>query len=433
MHFRRRLIAPFSAARPFRFSTFAKAFHRVFAAIFCFCLASQAVATTLEHGPSPAVAQEAQMETVEIARVRVHNIANGDIEGSRDEGKTWQVLGHVLQPTMKVNRRGFNASKYAAPATIAATAVNAIHLKASQNVEENRGVIWSLSPRADTEAGRVSLQSEVSPGSSAFTDIAGGTGIFGGPFTPFIGNPIFLDNDRNNILAPLPADYVPKLGDSWTIQIRRPRKYPREIVFQNRFGGLITIQYRHEEPRVIGQVLKPVIGIGRFIGSYFAEEGRLRANHNGVIDISTSPRGVVGSFQIVPANHANSPELSYVLTSTQWMVIGPVSAIDPSWEGAAPLFSAYLRPRFDRADLQNPDPIEGLAGRFIFEVKLRDKKGALSDWKPMPSLWLRDKLPLPNWANSALKDMAELRIRFPFTFDDDKVTDRVLDVHQEKK
>ena len=183
---------------------------------------------------------------------------------------------------------------------------------------------------------------------------------------------------------------------------------------------------RDEEARVIGQVMKPVAGIGRFIGSYFAEAGRLRANHNGVIDISTSPRGVVGSFQIVPSNHANSPELSYVLTSTQWMVIGPVSATDPSWEGAAPLFSAYLRPRFDRADLQNPDPIEGLAGRFLFEVKLRDRKGAISDWQPMPSLWLRDKLPLPNWANSALKDMTELRVRFPFTFDDDKIADRVL-------
>jgi hypothetical protein len=166
-------------------------------------------ATTLDHGPSAAVEMEARMETVEIARTRVHNVANGVIEGSRDGGQTWIVLGHVLQPTMKVNRRGFNASKYPPVASVAATAVNAIHLKAGQNTAENRGVIWSLSPKADNEAGRVSLQSEVSPGSSAFTDISGGTGIFGGPYTPFIGNPIFLDNDRNNTLAPLPANYVP--------------------------------------------------------------------------------------------------------------------------------------------------------------------------------------------------------------------------------
>jgi hypothetical protein len=141
---------------------------------------------------------------------------------------------------------------------------------------------------------------------------------------------------------------------------------------------------------------------GRFIGSYFSEVGRLRANHSGVIDISTSPRGVVGSFQIVPANHAMSPELSYILTSTQWMVIGPVNALDPSWEATAPLYSSYLRPRFDRADINNPDPVEGLAGRFLFEVKLRGKNGKVSDWQPMPTYWLRQNAPLPSWAATAL-------------------------------
>ena len=358
------------------------------------------------------------MEKIEVARLRIHNIVNGEIEGSRDEGKTWQVIGHVLQPTQKVNRRGFTASKYAPIGSVAATAVNAIHLKASQNKPENRGVIWSLSPRADTEAGRVSLQSEVAPGASAYTDIAGGSGIFGGPFTPFVGNPISLDNNRDNKLAPLPDNYVPKPGDSWTIQIERPRDYPREIVFENRFGGQVTIQYRGEEARVIGTVLKPVIGVGRFVGSYFSEIGRLRANHNGVIDVSTSPRGVVGSFQIVPATHANAPELAYIQTSTQWMVVGPVSVLDQTPEGVAPLFSSYLRPRFDVSDIANSDPVEGLAGRFLFEVKLRDAKGKVSDWQPMPTFWLRDKAPLPDWAKTCLSNMTALRIRFPFTFDD---------------
>jgi hypothetical protein len=323
--------------------------------------------------------------------------------------------GRVLQPTLKVNPRGFNASKYGPAGTVVATAVNAIHLKARQNTRENRGVIWSLSPKADTEAGTTSLQSEVSPGSSAFTDIPGGSGIFGGPFTPFVGNPIFLDNDRNNELKPLPADYTPKLGDTWTILIQRPRRYPHEIVFENRFGGLITISYRDEEkPRVIGQVLRPVIGVGRFVGSFFSEVGRLRANHNGVIDISTSPRGKVGSFQIVPANHAMSPETHYVRELTQWMVVGPVSALDPSWEGTAPLYSDFLRPRFDLNDLLNPDPIEGLAGRFRFQVRMRGS----NTWQPMPMLWMEPNTALPVWANTALSRVTHLRIWFPFTWND---------------
>ncbi len=395
-------------------------------ALLCLTTLSAIRGVRADSGVSPAMSLEAHMEKIEIARLRLHNVANGEIEGSRDGGQTWQLLGHILQATKQVNRRAFTASKYAQIGTVCATAVNAIHLKAGQNTSENRGVIWSLAPQADSAAGRVSLQSEVAPGAFAQTDIPGGSGIFGGPFTPFVGNPIFLDNARNNTLVSLPNNYIPKIGDSWTILIQRPRHYPREIVFENRFGGQITVQYRGEEPRVIGQVLKPVVGIGRFVGSYFSEVGRLRANHNGVIDVCTSPRGLVGSFQIVPARHANEPELSYIQTSTQWMVVGPVSVLDPTPEGVAPLFSSYLRPRFDRADLDNPDPIEGLAGRFLFEVKLRDAKGQISDWQPMPTFWLRPNEPLPNWAKTCLSNMTALRIRFPFTFDD--TTDRVLDV-----
>ncbi len=379
----------------------------------------KAHATIPEHGPSPETLAEASAPTVEIGRVRLQNIKGGVIEGSRDLGLTWTPLGHILQPVIKVNRRGYNASKYGPVGSVVATAVNAIHLKAGNNVEEGRGVIWSLAPAAETEAGRNSLQSEVSPQSAAFTDIPGGSGLFGGVFTPFVGNPIFLDNDRNNQLTPLPDNYVPKLGESWVIQVRRPARYPREIVFENRFGGLITLQYRGEEPKVIGQVLRPVLGVGRFVGSYFSEVGRLRANHNGVIDISTSPRGAVGSFQIVPANHAMSPETHYIRELTQWMVVGPVSALEPSPEGAAPLFSQFLRPRYDVNDIADPDPIEGLAGRFYFDVKKYGKP----NYQPMPMFWILANKPLPNWAGTALSDVEKIRIVFPFVWDDGSKAD----------
>ncbi|MDF2441075.1 MAG: hypothetical protein JWN98_2059 [Abditibacteriota bacterium] len=384
--------------------------------------ASTVQATTLENGPSPEVVPENTVAKIEIARLRIHNTQNGVIEGSRDGGQTWTAVGRVSQPTIKVNPRGFTASKYGPPGRVVATAVNALHFKAGQNTKENRGVIWSLSPAATTSAGRVSLQSEVSPGSSCFTDIPGGRGIFGGPFTPFVGNPIMLDNDRNNVLKPLPDSYVPKLGDTWTVLIERPRRYPREIVFENRYGGLITIQYRGSAPKVIGSVLRPVIGVGRFIGSYFSERGRLRANHNGVIDIATVPpettgtRGRVGSFQIVPANHAMSPETHYIRELTQWMVVGPVSALDPSWEGTAPLFSQFLRPRNDPADVQG-DWVEDLAGRFYFDCKLRGKNGVISDWQPFPYLFMSPDA-LPTWAATALQNVTHIRIVFPFHWDD---------------
>ena len=396
-----------------------------------FCLSISARATTAGHGASPEIAPEQIDAPLEIARLRIENKVGGLISGSRDKGETWELVGKVVQPTLKVNRRGFNASKYAKSGGVAATAVNAIHLKAGQNTRENRGIIWSLAPSAETAAGKNSLQSEVSPGSSVYTDIPGGSGIFGGPFTPFVGNPIFLDNARDNDLKPLPENYVPSLNDIWTIRIERPRRYPRQIIFENRFGGLITIQYRDEKPRVIGQVLRPVQGVGRFVGSYFAEVGRLRANHNGVIDISTSPRGKIGSFQIVPANHAMSDETHYIRELTQWMVIGPVSALDPSWEGTAPLYSSFLRPRYDKNDVWNNDWIEGLAGRFWFDVKLKNKKGVISNWQPMPSLWMNPGAPLPKRAGTALGNMTHLRIVFPFTWNENKIEKQDIKIEQD--
>ena len=375
-------------------------------------------ATVPGNGPSPEVAPENAEPTVEMARLRLQNIKGGLIEGSQDGGQTWETLGHIAAPVIRVNTRGYTASKYGPPATVVASAVNAIHLKVGQNLKEGRGIIFSLAPDAETAAGRNSLQQEISPQSAAYTDIRGGSGIFGGVYTPFVGNPIFLDNDRNNVLAPLPANYVPKLGDSWVIQIRRPVKYPREIIFENRFGGLITIRYPNEQPKVIGTVLRPVLGIGRFVGSYFSSVGRLRANHNGVIDISTSPRGVVGSFQIVPANHAQSPETHYIRELTQWMVVGPVSALDRSWEGTAPLFSQFLRPRYDTNDINEPF-LNSLISRFAFEVQKRGKTG----WEPMPTFWVLADKPLPTWANTALADVERIRIDFPYVIENSAPAD----------
>jgi hypothetical protein len=312
-----------------RFSFRALARMSALALLFSFS-STQVQATTDAHGPSPEVAPEQATDKIEVARLRIHDVKDGLIEGSRDRGQTWETLGRVLQPTLKVNPRGFNASKYGPAGTVVATAVNAIHLKARQNTRENRGVIWSLSPKADTEAGTTSLQSEVSPGSSAFTDIPGGSGIFGGPFTPFVGNPIFLDNDRDNQLKPLPAGLRAQAGRYLDILIQRPRRYPNEIVFENRFGGSSPSLTAMKKSHALSDryCVPSLVSVGLWV-RFFSEVGRLRANHNGVIDVSTSPRGKVGSFQIVPANHAMSPETHYVRELTQWMVVGPVSALDP--------------------------------------------------------------------------------------------------------
>ena len=208
----------------------------------------------------------------------------------------------------------------------------------------------------------------------------------------------------------LPRDYVPAVGDTYYILVDRPVDYPKEILFENRSGGRIIINYLLGDHRVIGEVLRPVVGIGRFPGSRYVDPGRIRANHAGVIDISTSPIGSIGGFQIVPALHGS--DMEYVKTSTQWMVIGPAGADDHSLEGMAPLFKNYIHPAYAPEDLEDEDWYEKLLDRFLVQV-LYDGE---VEWKPMPVLEVHDfylNRKLPAWADKAMKDVSVIRIVFP--------------------
>jgi hypothetical protein len=91
------------------------------------------------------------------------------------------------------------------------------------------------------------------------------------------------------------------------------------------------------------------------------------------------------------------------------MVIGPVSALDPSFEGMAPFFKYYLQPKYNDDDIEKPDWKKRLLERFLVEVKYRDKEG----WQMMPEYYMSLNKPLPKWANTAMEDVSEIRILFP--------------------
>lgn len=340
------------------------------------------------------------------------NDANGDIAGSRDGGKTWQPLGHVLYYTEKVTDQGYTASKWAPSSAISATAVNAIHIRTGYNAKDDKGIVFSILPKEmTTELGR-RLQSFSSP-DAIITDIPGGTGIFGGHWAPILGNPIALQQ-TDGTLTPLPDKYRPKRGDIFVIRVLQAVDSPKEIDFENRFGGFITVIGWDDSEKVIGQVLKPVEGVGRFWGTQYTDVGRLRANHNGVIDISVAPMGQVGGIQIIPREHAMSPEMTRARTMTQWMVVGPLDARDPSWEGVAPLFLGYLQPSWSADDWNASDWRDRVLSRTLVQVRMNN-----GPWQPMPTFSLDPNLnkPMPEWANTALQDMTHLRILLPVPAD----------------
>ncbi|HOF88590.1 MAG TPA: hypothetical protein PLZ36_10870 [Armatimonadota bacterium] len=347
------------------------------------------------HAPSTELLPHQQSARREVCRLRIVNDTGGLITGSLDAGQSWEMLGSVVIPALHVTDHGYTAAQWAPDGAVAATAVNSIHLCSGHDGQ--KAFLFSLCPKELISEEGKKLQSFAAKSAGIYTDIPGGTAIFGGAWSPAVGSPLGLE--RHGEVTPLPANYIPKKGDIYIIRVMMPLDTPRAIVFENRFSGIITEETWDGTSRPVGQVLKPVVGIGRFYGGQYAEAGALRANHSGVICISVSPRGQLGGFQILPKAHAMSAEMISARSLTQWMVIGPLDARAPSWEGVAPFYRDYLRPCWT-------------PGSEHYYVDIRVKDGP---WQPIPPMGLLadQTKPLPDWAWNALAHVTHIRINFP--------------------
>jgi len=179
--------------------------------------------------------------------------------------------------------------------------------------------------------------------------------------------------------------------------------------FRNIKDGDIILRYYNGEEKIIGKVLKPVAGIGRFEGSKYASIGRIRADHPGVIDVTTSLYGSIGGFQIVPSEHAK--EMGYPLTGAAYMVIGP-PAEESSLEGKAPFFKYFIHPSYQSGDLKSENWEERLLDRFLVEAKI----GTSENWVSLPPAEVNEHMlsgKLPKRAETLLKDVKAIKIIFP--------------------
>ena len=351
-------------------------------------------------------ADDRRCQTRELVRIRIVNDQHGPISVSRDQGNSWQPIGRVLAYTTQVNRRGYTASKWVPAGRVAATAVNAIHINAGHNLGDDRGIVFSILPREFLRP-PPNYASFLSPDSSIYTDLPAGTSIFGGGDAPFVGSRIFLESAGD--LSPVKEGYVPARGDVLVIVVTLPALYPIAAEFENRPGGRVSLRYADGSQHLIGWVIRPVGGIGRFAGSAHAGIGRIRANHAGVIDVSTSLTAELGAFQILPVGHALSPEMNMAWSMTQWMIVGPAADGDALWESLTPLFYQHLRPDYRPDDLPSAEWRRRLLSRFLVEADFGD------GWVPMPALRLSPdpSVPLPESAHSVLLEANRLRILFP--------------------
>lgn len=243
-----------------------------------------------------------------------------------------QPIGRVEMLPEKTRWPAYTATRWGTPGTVAASAVNAIHLLI--DIEKGRGRTFSLLPSE-------TIAPAAGPGSALVITGKGGYGLFGG-WAPPVGSPVTVISASGEE-RPLNGGPLPQEGETLRIEVNSSCA-PYMIEIENRPGGRVFAWSRSvEQSGVIARVIRPVRGVGRFEGTLFQSVGRLRANHPGVIDISTSPEGEIGGFQIIPFNHAHSAEMEGAWQRTQWLIIDSPDGKTPL-TGRPPLFGGILVP-----------------------------------------------------------------------------------------
>ena len=303
-------------------------------------------------------------------------------------------LGRVEKIPVKTNWPAYTASKWAENSTVSATAVNAVHILI--NVENNRGRIISLVPS-------VTVAPAAEAGAYFSLDMPAGTGIFGG-FAPLTGSKVCVRN-KNNGDERILDEQILNSDDILIIRSEfydDSKNYPYMIEFENRPAGRV-IAYKNSGVEILARVIHPVGGVGRFGGSIFQHNSRIRASHCGVICVTTSKINEVGGFQIIPLAHAlTSQEMASAWDLTQWLIISPLPERENIMlEGHEPLFKKALIPGAQASDLKKfPDFINAYTLRPIVLCRISG-----GDWQKLPLVSGKD--------DNALKDITHIRIYYP--------------------
>lgn len=354
------------------------------------------------------------LRSEELFKIRIENRTGGLVSVNAD-GRTYCAVGKVLRPAT-AGLTGFAAAEYITAGKVAATAVHGIRIKTGDQKDPSSGrskpLMISLVPFEFATipkgfGGHIPLNSGI------YTDIPAGKTIFRN-LAPYVGNLVYLE--KGDKLEPLPANYVPGDGDVIVIAVSRPDRWIKEISFENRRGGKVTVVYADGENKVITRVDTPVEGVGRFDGTSYTGRGRINTNHPGVITVSTAPVSTAanegvgperrGGFQIIPTYHA----LSQPGPMPQVMTVGPTKPHNPVIEGKDPLFSAYLGLSWDQFD-------DGYS--FVTQVRIDD-----GEWEDLPEVvgkidnaftasGLRRYFQERGVAREVHKGVTEIRILFP--------------------
>ena len=266
-------------------------------------------------------------------------------------------MGRVMAVPTASRHPSFTASKYGIGGQVIATASNAHHIQVS--VEDGTGRTMSILP-AQTFANAPGM------GTSFVIDGVGGTGIWG-EFAPFVGSPVYIVNQVGiSVLFNNPQLF--QYASALQIRVYRPEREIEYFEIENVIGGKAWYHDAGGDHQ-FAVVESGAGGTGRFEGTLYQGQGYVRANHPGVICVSTCPKFEMGGFQIVPLSHTYSSEMQKTRGMSQYIVLRGMDFEDLA--GQAPFFKGWVRPG-------DTDVPERNTGRVICRVK--------GTWQEMPNI-----------------------------------------------
>ncbi len=280
-----------------------------------------------------------------------------DLTKGQPKGNNTYVLGHVIRPATGLREESFHATLWGKSSTVTASAVNAVHIKVFGLAHLNRGSTMTILPRELYGKGLEGENAKLLD-YAIYTDIQAGVYLFGGSFSPLAFSRVSCM--RGGKAVRLELGFSPQVGDTYLIEVMAPGTPVKALDFINKRGGKVDAVFANMTRKSVGTVERPVAGCGRFTGTALAPVGSIRAAHAGVLDISTSPRGQIGGFQIIPWNHSQSPEMAKSHIITQYLIVDSYGGGELT--GVAPLFGDMLFPRVcDRVE----PPLTNLAGKRV--------------------------------------------------------------------
>ncbi|MDR0648619.1 MAG: hypothetical protein LBF92_04735 [Synergistaceae bacterium] len=265
-------------------------------------------------------------------------------------------VGKVRAVPAKSRYPGFTASKYGIGGQVIATAANAHHIQVS--VENGEGRTISLIP-SETFVAASGM------GTSFVVEGVGGAGLWG-KYAPFVSSPVYI---LNQVGVPVLFNSMElfKYAKALEIRVYRPSDEIDYIEIENREGGLA---WYHDEKgdHQFAVVESGVTGTGRFEGSLYQSRGRVRANHPGVICVSTTDKFDIGGFQIIPLTHTYSKEMQKTRRMKQYIVLRGVDFEDLT--GHEPFFRGFIRPGDSEGDLGRAGSVVCMIGGQWGELPL---------------------------------------------------------------